>query len=122
MKQIVKGEFMDMAELLKDSIEAERHHAATEGESSQGLLGKRGSRREMPDILSWLQCSSAYAAVLCNQNSVKAKELWAYQATMISAHRCKGERAGVVCTMHYSGSRSHPWKRLISQKITRGCM
>lgn len=92
VKRIWKGEFVDMAELLKDNMEAERRRTAIEGESSQGLLGQRGSRREVPDILSWLQCFSAYAAVLCSRYPAKAKELWAYQATMISEHRrCGGK-------------------------------
>ena len=91
VKRIVKGEFVDMAELLKDNMEVERRRAA-EGETSQALLGQRGSRREVPDMLSWLQCFSAYAAVLCSQYPEKAKELWAYQATMISEHRrCGGK-------------------------------
>ena len=92
VKWIVKGELVDMAELLKDNMEAERHCTAIEGESSRGLLGQRESRREVPDILSWLQCFTAYVAVLCSWYPAKAKELWAYQATMISEdRRCGGK-------------------------------
>ena len=75
VKRIVKGEFVDMAELLKDNMEAERRHGDVEGESSQALLGQRENRREVPDMLSWLQRFSAYAAVLCSQYLEKAKEL-----------------------------------------------
>ena len=78
VKRILKGEFVNMVELLKDNMEIERRCVVAEGESSQGLLGPRGTRREVPDILSWLQSFSAYAAVLCSQYPAKARELWAY--------------------------------------------
>ena len=38
VKRIVKDKFIDMAELLKGKMAAERHHAAFEGESSQAPL------------------------------------------------------------------------------------
>ena len=87
VKRILKGEFIDMAEFLKDNAEAERRRA-TVGESGQAV---RGSRREIPDFESWLQCFSAYAAVICSRYPDKARELWAYQSFMIAEHRkCKG--------------------------------
>ena len=46
---------MDMEELLPDNMDVERRRATGEGELSQ-------SRR--PNILSWLQCFSLYAAEL----------------------------------------------------------
>ena len=81
---------MDMAELLRDNMEVERRKAAGEGESSQGR------RREVPDILSWLQCFSLYAAVLGAHFPVKSKDLLAYQALMISEHRMCGGRAWIL--------------------------
>ena len=54
------------------------------------LMGKV-SRREVPDLLSWLQCYGMYAAVVCSQHPEKVKEMWAYQTTMIGeARRCGG--------------------------------
>lgn len=50
--KILKGEFIDMAELLRDNIEAERRR----GGSDTASIQLRPSRREIPDILSWLQC------------------------------------------------------------------
>ena len=88
VKKILKGDFVDMAELLKDNVEAERRRAAS-GESSQG---QRLSRREVPDFTSWLQCFSFYAAVVGNKYPHKCRELWAYQATMIAEHRKCGGR------------------------------
>ena len=71
VKQILRGEFVDMAELLKDNVEAERRREAG-NESSQG---HRPSRREIPDLQSWLLCFSSYAAVVCQRFPHKAREL-----------------------------------------------
>lgn len=92
VKKILKGEFVDMAELLTDNLEVERRRLAT-GDTTQG---QRPSRREVPDFESWLQCFSAYAAVVCNKYPHKGKELWAYQAMMISEHRKCGGRGWLL--------------------------
>ena len=72
-----------MAELLKDNVEAERWRLAA-GDSEQSL---RASRKEVPDFVSWLQCFSAYEAIVATRYRHKARELWAYQALMIAEHR-----------------------------------
>ena len=60
--KIQRGEYVDMAELLKDNIKAERRRSPQEG--LQGTLISRSKRREVPDLLSWLQCFGTYACVL----------------------------------------------------------
>ena len=92
VKKILRGEFVDMTELLKDNIEVERRRLSA-GDHAQG---QRLSRREMPDFESWLQCFSAYAAVICSKYPQKARELWAYQAMMISEHRKCGGRGWLL--------------------------
>ena len=92
VKKILKGEFVDMAELLKDNMEAERRRCSSEAESTQGHMGQTPCRREVPDLMSWLQCFSSYAAVVCSKYPEKAREMWAYQATMISEFRRCGGR------------------------------
>lgn len=89
VKRIVRGEYIDMAEMLSDNMELERRRALAESEG--GAIVKQSGRREIPDVLSWLHCFSLYAAVLCSKHPSKAKELWAYQALMISeTRRCGG--------------------------------
>ena len=90
VRKIVRGDFVDMTELLQDNMEVERHKAAGEAESSQGR------RREVPDILSWLQCFSLYAAVLGAQFPEKSKDLLAYWALLISEHRRCGGRGWIL--------------------------
>ncbi len=90
VKKIVRGEFVDMAELLWDNMEAERRRANGEGKSTLPR------RREVPDILSWLQCFSMYAAVVGVQYPEKMKDLLAYQALIIAEHRRCGGRGWLL--------------------------
>ena len=79
-----------MAELLKDNMEAERRRMLTDS-GTQAHFTNRQTRREIPDILSWLQCFSAYAAVVSSEHPEKMRELLAYQAMMVNeARRCGG--------------------------------
>jgi len=90
-QRIRKGEYVEMAELLKDNVEAERRRLAA-GESGTA----RVSRREVPDFDSCLQCFSSYAAIMATQYPHKVHELWAYQALMIAEHRKCGGRGWML--------------------------
>ena len=102
VKKILRGDFVDMVELLHDNMKAERRRSTAEGEGIQGQA--RGSQREIPDILSWLQCFSLYAAVIKSQHPEKLKDLLAYQVLMINEHRRCGDKIGSSMTLP-SGSR-----------------
>ena len=58
-----------MAELLKDDMEEE---------STQDHMGQTPCRREVLDLMSWLQFFSSYTAVVCSKYLEKAREMWAY--------------------------------------------
>ena len=90
VKRIIKGEFVDMSELLKDNMEVLRRRKQ-ESDGIPAPYEQRASRREVPDILSWVQAFSLYAAVVASQHPNKAKELWAYLAILVGeAQRCGG--------------------------------
>ena len=60
---------MDIAELLKDNIymEAERRRLlSTEG------VSETGSKREVPNLLSWLFCYSMFVAIVCSKYPKKS--------------------------------------------------
>lgn len=89
VRKILKGEYVDMAELLKDNMEVERRRLG--GDASAAPFPSRASRREVPDLLSWVQCFSLYAGVVTSRYPEKIKELLAYQATIVAeARRCGG--------------------------------
>ena len=79
-----------MSELLKDNMEVLRRRTL-ENEGGSSHFDQRSRRREIPDILSWVQAFSLYAAVVASRHPHKARELWAYQAIIVGeAQRCGG--------------------------------
>lgn len=88
--KIRKGEFVDMADLLRDNLEADRRRGR-ESEESSPSPSARSTRREVPDLLSWSQCFCTYTAVIAEKQPGQVKQLLAYQATLLrEARRCGG--------------------------------
>ena len=89
--KIYKGEFVDIAELLHDNMEAERWRTYSQSmETSRG--GGSTARREIPDLLSWIQCFGMYAAVAASKSPDRIPQLLAYQTMIVrEARRCGGK-------------------------------
>jgi hypothetical protein len=68
------------AELLKDNMEVERRRMMAESNPAPHFTNRQ-SRREIPDILSWIQCVSA---VVVSVYPEKMRELLAYQGMIVS--------------------------------------
>ncbi len=83
-----------MAELLRDNIEADRRRGSTEhpyGYGPGSANGLKPTRREIPDILSWIQCFGVYICVMASKHPQKVPHLLAYQTMLIrEARRCGG--------------------------------
>ena len=79
-----------MCELLKDNMEADRKRALRESKSGLDSVFKSPTLREVPDLLSWLQCFSLFAGVVISRYPDKAKDSFAYQALMIYEARRNG--------------------------------
>lgn len=53
--------------------------------------GVQPSRREVPDLISWVQCFGVYAAVVANKHPDRTQQLLAYQMMVVrEARRCGG--------------------------------
>ena len=90
VKRIAKGDFVDMAELLQDNLEAERRRAQSELDTGRGVA-PAGNRREVPDFTSWVQCFTLYASVVQSKFPEKGKDLWAYLGVIaLEYHRVGG--------------------------------
>ena len=87
VKKILKGDYVDMAELLQDNIEAARRQGNQPAPSTRGT---KHPRREVPDILSWLQCFGAYASSITHKQPGRVRMLWAYQTTIVRETLCCG--------------------------------
>ena len=85
--KIVKGDYVDMAELLRDNIEVDRWKATDS--SAAGLSTSQAHRQDVPDFLSWLQCFGVYVGIVATHKPEKLRQLTAYQTLMIrEARRC----------------------------------
>ena len=90
--RIWKGEYIhvDMADLLRDNLEADRRRSGLLTPSAV-LAQAKPIRREVPDILSWAQCFSVYIGVTAEKQPHTVKQLLAYQSTVLrEARRCGG--------------------------------
>ena len=88
VQKIQRGDYVDMAELLRDNMELEHRKASCE--STPGpALGIQPSRREVPDLISWVVCFSVYAAVVTAKHPDCILQLLAYQTMVVrEARRC----------------------------------
>ena len=83
VRRILRPEYIDLAELLKDNIEAERRKLAAEA-------GTHFTRREVPDFLCWTQCFNMYMAIVVSKYPEKIREMLAYQALIVGESRRGG--------------------------------
>ena len=84
--QIRKGEFVDMADLLCDNLEAERRCSSHAGASPQQNSPKP-LRQEVPDILSWAMYFAVYVAIVAESHPDRVKQLMAYQVMILREAR-----------------------------------
>jgi hypothetical protein len=88
VQTIQRGDYVDMADLFRDNMELERRKASRE---STLALGIQPSRREVPDLISWVQCFGVYAAVVTAKHPDRILQLLAYQTMVVrEARRCGG--------------------------------
>ena len=59
---IHRDEFVDMADLLRDNLEVRRQGDLLEATSS--TMEPKRNRREVLDLLSWVQCFGTYIAIV----------------------------------------------------------
>ena len=117
--KIQKGDFVDMAELLRDNIEADRRRSK-EGSIGPSTGQQSQSRREVPDILSWVQCFGIYISivVVVQLHPEKTQQLLAYQTMLLrEARRCGGNGWQTYDTMFRQQVANNPtadWSKLNS--------
>ena len=80
--KILWGEYIDMAELLRDNLEAQ-NRAATTAVATPHPASTTKNTREVPDILSWVQCFGLYMAVVTSTFPERTKELLSYQTLIV---------------------------------------
>ena len=117
VSKILKGDFVDMAELLRDNLEAQRRGNLQEA-SAIDLSQSKRARREIPDLLSWVQCFGTYLAVIATKYPDRLRQLLAYQTLVVrEARRCGGRGWLAYDTMFRQqvvGDQQVDWSKLNS--------
>ena len=94
-----------MAELLRDNMELGRRHHLEAGLGG----GTRPSRREVPDLLSWIACFGVYASMVAQKCPNRVRELWAYQTMVVhEARRCGGKGWQIYDSMFRQQAANNP--------------
>ena len=65
--RVLRGDFVDMAELLRNNLEAQRRLLSVPVSSSSPSTPSARARREVPDLLSWVQCFGTYVAIVTSK-------------------------------------------------------
>ena len=81
VRRILRGEFVDMAELSEEHLELELRRAL-EGEEGRTLPPHK--LRPVPDILAWVRSFCHFAGIVVKAHPDKEVDLWAYQTVMLS--------------------------------------
>ena len=131
VEKILSGQFVDMAELVRDNLEVEQQCNTMESVSAGPVpTTSWPGRREVPDLLSWVQCFGMFASVMASNYPKKITQLLAYQTIIIrEARRCVcacvcvcggggrgGRLAGVRQNVPPAG-RLIPWCGLVAAKF-----
>ena len=76
-------EFIEMAELLPDRMGVT---SKFESEDERDKLGRKPKRRQVTNILEWVQCFGIYVAVIAEKHPKKVRDLLGYQALILEAN------------------------------------
>ena len=81
--KIQAGEFVDMAELLPDQLGSSTSIPTSQSEEDKPPT--KPKRKQVTNILEWVQCFNIYIAVISTKSPSHVKDLLGYQTLIIQA-------------------------------------
>ena len=92
VEKILKGQYVDLSDLIQDNILLAKKSASSSGTSQteSGLIQrykKREFTKDEAGMLSWIQCFAVYTAVVCSQDPSRFNDLLGYMVTIINEGR-----------------------------------
>ncbi len=81
VRRVLRGDYVDMAELSEDNLELELRRS-TEGE--EGKLTPPSKLKPVADPLTWARSFCIYAGIVVSAHPDKARDLLAYLATLLA--------------------------------------
>ena len=82
VRRVLRGDYVDMAELTEENPELELRRAADGDEAKSAVPLSR--LKAVPDVLTWARSFCLYAGIVVSAHPGKARDLWAYLATLLS--------------------------------------
>ncbi len=81
VRRILKGDFVDMAELTEENLEVELRRSL-DGEDSKPVPAHK--LRPVGDLMGWVRAFCQFAGIVVQSHPGKAVDLWAYLAIVLS--------------------------------------
>ncbi|XP_028415781.1 uncharacterized protein LOC114539351 [Dendronephthya gigantea] len=99
VKKIVSHEFIDLSELIPENLEEPPNELPSFSIVGAQIVTKPqpGKKRDISDILTWVECFNSYTAVLTSFFPTRARDLLAYMALIIRTSK----RFGGMGWFHY---------------------
>ena len=114
--RILRGEFVDMAELLRVYLEAQRRSSSVPANNSYGGSNAARGRREVPDLVNWVQCFGTYMAIVSSKHPERMRQLLAYQTLIVREARRFGGKGWLAYDSYFRqqvvGDDKANWSRL----------
>ena len=82
VRRVLRGDYVDMAELTEENLELELWRAADGDEAKSAVPLSR--LKAVPDVLTWARSFCLYAGIVVSAHPGKARDLWAYLSTLLS--------------------------------------
>ena len=89
VEKILKGQYVDLSDLLQDNILLAKKSTGTSATES-GLTQrykKREFTKDEAGMLSWMQCFTVYTAIVCSQDPGRLNDLLGYMVIMSNEGR-----------------------------------
>jgi hypothetical protein len=85
VKRIVTQEFIEMSELNPDNLSEPQSETAVFSIEASSIIPKPAStkKRDISDILTWVECFNSYTAVLTHFSPSRSRDLLAYMALIM---------------------------------------
>ena len=81
VRHVLRGDFVDMAELTEENLELELRRASEGDEGKPVPLHKL---KPVPDVLTWARSFCLYTGIVVTSHPSKARDLLAYLATLLA--------------------------------------
>ena len=85
--QIRQGEYIELAELLPDALRDNEVPQEVMLQEQHLLIPRKAPRRQIRDIVAWVDCWTAYSRVVVSTDPGRAAELMSYQDVVLRTYR-----------------------------------